>query len=617
MPGTQASRVEQRSGVRLSVSSTTRGQFGRANMAIYQAMASRTWKPLEAAIPLDSNGHLHSTDPLFHTPSPQTPARDMRHLPIAVPIAITLVAACGSDPGRTNDDDGDVTLLDTADDVGVDAPDSGSDAEIDPSPDTPNDAPNDAPDDAPDDADGTCTASRDCLGGQICTDGRCVDVCADDSDCADGVCDEDSGHCVECTTNRDCAGGEACENQTCVPLECEPGLPGCGPCLSVQPTSVDFGGLGLGDTAETTLTIGNCAEPRGFDLQITGLSLTGEAAIAYDTDLDTPFAIAPQDEVSLQVAFTPPQRVGRYTADLIVDSDGGSAIIPLSGAVVDASECPVADLACTTDPDFADPAPGPRVSADVGDTVYCTAAGSSGAEGIAGFDWAFTSRPDGAPAPTLEPNSQSEDVSFSATRPGEYTLELGVTDSSGTPSCFNDVGTIVVQEPIDPPVGGLSISLNWDTPGDLNPSDTGPSAGSDLDLLLRHPDGTVWTGSMFDQFVLNFLNTMPEWGPAGPVGNPSLDRDDSDGWGPENVSIDLPEVGVGYEIGINYFTDNGYGESTPTIVIGFDGEELGRWTYEPISDREFIFAGTLTLSNQTNAQFESDGTVYATIEDAP
>jgi hypothetical protein len=132
------------------------------------------------------------------------------------------------------------------------------------------------------DGERTCSASADCLGGELCDDGICREACSDDDPCtaagtvcSGGVCIVgcardfdcpggqrcDEGACVpigepECTDDGDCGGGERCSGGECVPIavgcerdeECEEGercVPGLGQC---QPFNFDAGMIDAGDT---------------------------------------------------------------------------------------------------------------------------------------------------------------------------------------------------------------------------------------------------------------------------------------------------------------------------------------------------------------------------------
>jgi hypothetical protein len=75
-----------------------------------------------------------------------------------------------------------------------------------------------------------CCDDTDCLSGEACNQGTCIEACATDTDCpadrvctggacicADGLLDCD-GVCAECCTYLDCPGSDVCENGICVPL---------------------------------------------------------------------------------------------------------------------------------------------------------------------------------------------------------------------------------------------------------------------------------------------------------------------------------------------------------------------------------------------------------------
>ena len=129
---------------------------------------------------------------------------------------------------------------------------------------------------------------------------------------------------------------------------------------------------------------------------------------------------------------------------------------------------------------------------------------------------------------------------------------------------------------------GFRVELVWNTPGDPDQSDTGPEAGSDVDLHLAHPladtgqdhdgDGTPdpWFDQPYDTF---WFNPHPNWGQADPEVNddPYLDRDDTDGAGAEVISLRNPEDGATYRIGVHYWADHNYGPSTATVRVYVNG----------------------------------------------
>src|SRR5690606_11993620 len=54
--------------------------------------------------------------------------------------------------------------------------------------------------------------------------------------------------------------------------------------------------------------------------------------------------------------------------------------------------------------------------------------------------------------------------------------------------------------------------------------------------------------------------------------NPSLDIDDKDGEGPENINIDDPNPCAWYAVGLHYFDDQGLGPSFATVRIFINGQ---------------------------------------------
>ena len=135
-------------------------------------------------------------------------------------------------------------------------------------------------------------------------------------------------------------------------------------------------------------------------------------------------------------------------------------------------------------------------------------------------------------------------------------------------------------------VGKIQIRTvpTWDTPGDPNQFDEGPDMGSDMDLHFTHPfatgpdlDGNGEPDGWFDLTHDCFsYNPNPEWESMNPnvSDDPSLDRDDTDGAGPENVNLDMPVDGREYRIGVHYWDDHGFGPSYPTVKCWIAGQQV-------------------------------------------
>ena len=120
---------------------------------------------------------------------------------------------------------------------------------------------------------------------------------------------------------------------------------------------------------------------------------------------------------------------------------------------------------------------------------------------------------------------------------------------------------------------GLEVRLAWSSPVSPEPGvDTGATF-VDLDLHLRHPFAVDWFDMPFDCF---WFNPAPNWGSFDPVvqDDPVLELDSIDGEGSERASIDQPEDGLIYRIGVHAWNDNGQGPTQATVSILIGGQLL-------------------------------------------
>lgn len=114
----------------------------------------------------------------------------------------------------------------------------------------------------------------------------------------------------------------------------------------------------------------------------------------------------------------------------------------------------------------------------------------------------------------------------------------------------------------------IRVQLTWNT---------GPS--SDIDLHLLNPGGSMFTAD--DCYFSNCQGVALEWGTAGAAGNPILDVDDTEGWGPENIFIATgPEAGE-YRILVDNY--DGSLATTATVKLYFNDVEVRRWTSLPLN----------------------------------
>ena len=205
-------------------------------------------------------------------------------------------------------------------------------------------------------------------------------------------------------------------------------------------------------------------------------------------------------------------------------------------------------------------------------TLHLSASGSSSPTGaIAAWKWSVDA-PAGS-ASVFLPSDQVANPTFEANVAGKYTFHLDVWDEAGEKSCATAaVGVNVIPDEV------IHVELLWHTPNDPDETDQGPEAGSDMDLHFVRDDYAStgpdldkdgkpdpWFDQPFDCF---WFNAHPNWGSFDPSidDDPGMDRDDTDGAGPEILNLNIPE-NTTYRIGVHYWSDHDYGPSYATLRI--------------------------------------------------
>ena len=198
----------------------------------------------------------------------------------------------------------------------------------------------------------------------------------------------------------------------------------------------------------------------------------------------------------------------------------------------------------------------------------------SGAGAIVTYQWTVE-QPAGSVA-WLIPSATVPNPIFEASVAGKYVFSLSVIDQAGRTSCSPAMLAVYVV-----PDEAIHVELLWATPGDPDPTDEGPGAGTDLDLHVAHRLGSVcdadgdglpepWFDPHWDCY---WANPHPDWGNPDPSvdDDPGLDRNDQDGGGPENVNLNIPEADPStpfvYRVAVHYRDDHGFGSSFATLRI--------------------------------------------------
>jgi hypothetical protein len=357
-----------------------------------------------------------------------------------------------------------------------------------------------------------------------------------------------------------------------------------GPCLQVNPKHIVFGATGVGIKKPLQLALKSCGDmaveiasvefdaPGGgpFTVDWSEIASTGGKA----PSASKPLSIPVNGEVKVPVVYLPtktsPVKDGQPIPDkaaltLKTNTVLGEAKVTMEGAGA-SGDCPTAVIVVQEGDTVL---PQTTLHLD-GKQSYAT----SGAP-ITSWQWDVV-QPKGSVA-LFQPNKTASKVNFLPNVAGDYKFLLHVTDQAGKKSCFAAEKVVKVV-----PDQAIHVELLWKTPGDKDETDEGPAAGSDMDLHFAHQyaanpdydkDGKPdpWFADIYDCF---WFNKKPKWGSYdfNKDDDPSLDRDDTDGAGPENLNLTEPEEGKSYSVGVHYYNDFAKGPSTATVRVYVYGQ---------------------------------------------
>ncbi len=380
---------------------------------------------------------------------------------------------------------------------------------------------------------------------------------------------------------------------------------GSAACLRV-PSLLDFGKAMITDAApvdspnKRLLSLESCGSSA---LEIKTATLTDANGVFTVLDLPQTSAGQPlytlpgasdgvEPSQTLTVAFTPKQEIS-YGAKLTLTTNdpasphevdlfgqGSSNACPVPVVRQEHFEVQPLDLITLDASDSYDP--GGQVRRYVW-TVISRPQGSV-AQPVESFD--SLSRPaDGGP----DDDETTPTALFFVDLAGDYVISLQVYDDLGQVSCAPESAEITIHAV---PQKDLHIQLVWSTPDDPDETD---GYGTDLDLHLRHPNaGNAW-GQNAGSSDCYFGNPNPDWGVLNDVSdNPTLDIDDKNGAGPENINLQSPEIGTTYDIAALYFrSESTFGEtdrdprqahtSYATIRVFVKGDLLAEYVDKPLT----------------------------------
>jgi hypothetical protein len=348
-----------------------------------------------------------------------------------------------------------------------------------------------------------------------------------------------------------------------------------GPCLKITPSPVEFGEVAIGAPAERELLLQGCGTEKveisriafkagtPTDFQVS--FATSSFADGQPPSSSAPLTVQPNSTKSVLVRYSPSSLQAETAAVLELDDTSGE--LRQIGVTASPKQlaCPVACI----DPILPGATVIPQTLVALSSNCSAAAPGHS----IAKYEWSVV-QPSGSGA-TFLPNPKQKLVNLLPNVAGTYTFKLQIYDELGTAACA--AATAVLQVVPD---NKLHVELTWETPGD---SDLSDDQGADLDLHLAHPEAAKvkgqpdldgngepdpWWAQCYDCFWINKSPTWPDLSDADD--DPNVDLDDTNGQGPENISMAWPTEKQSYSIGVYYWSDAGKGPSTPRIRVYLD-----------------------------------------------
>ena len=372
-----------------------------------------------------------------------------------------------------------------------------------------------------------------------------------------------------------------------------------GLCTVADGRAFDFGNIGLNMQGTARLLIRNAAACQA-DPNLIGIDTCSSCALRIDKNPDhfnlgigfkegtnddglfsfvgstaVPFEILQRDvdcrsegELKILLSFNAPGEESEHETVLVIESndpDRPAVEIPVRASSRNApvAVCKLREF----DPDdpsapYSDEAglePLERVYLDARDS-YDPSVGppeDPASHQLADYRYEVVSAPSGVNPGDYQWQGQGLPLaSFWLPIAGEYTVRCIVTNDAGIES--GDTAESRVTFTVIPG-SALHIQLVWDH----------PSNDQDLHLLYLTQSQTICDDN-WDCYFANCKERNSEpvhWFtnvPAGEGPNPRLDRDDTNGLGPENINIDSPGEGT-YRVMVHYWGSGGSSGTAPTV----------------------------------------------------
>lgn len=334
------------------------------------------------------------------------------------------------------------------------------------------------------------------------------------------------------------------------------------PCILVDGITRNFGQVPIGEASAEVVTVSNCGtQPlqiseivlsentpdREFEIDLAGWDANDDGA------LDNQVVLQPNQDEQFFLKYTP-TAVGSDEGEVLIFSNDPIQEELALGLVGRGSEgiCPIADAGAYIR--GVNSTPRQSISAAPLQYVVLDGSASSDEDGrVVDYIWNVVEFPDGTAPPRLDcvtedPGCMDDSKrEFRLLTAGEYIVELTVRDNEGFENCGDPARVIIRAVPNEK----ILVELTWTNPEDPDEAD---EVGSDVDLHLVKMGPGRWFETPYDVYFRNPNNAAGAgangiWAPE----SPSLDIDDRDGGGPENINMDDPANCEWYAVGVHYY----------------------------------------------------------------
>jgi hypothetical protein len=381
----------------------------------------------------------------------------------------------------------------------------------------------------------------------------------------------------------------------------------------------DMGGAGLGGHSSAILYVVNTASCDTYPgsaacatcvltldkdptRQNIGVALKGnpygyfriESSVATPTPLPQSDQACPDQNVApIQIRFNAPDTEGAFEATLVIESndpDEPLLEIPIKAKSVNA---PIA-IAGLRAFDVSNPSAPYSVLGDIEpyDRVYLDGRAKGTRESthdpanpndpsqIVAYSWEIVDHPSGADPALFALEGQGTGLlSFYIPLAGHYEVLLTVTNQAGLTSLDAPEARATFDAI---PSERLHVQLVWDDA--TNDQDLHITNASVSDLVCNTPNDCY------------FGNRSPRWFSAYAAGdgpNPSLDVDDTNGLGPENINIEEPRAGT-YRVYVHYYSYGYDTDTRNTVRIWLNGIQVAEYSRTLNNSRDLWAVADIT-----------------------